>query len=424
MKTHGLSACALFAGCAAIAACSQTTEFSRFLYAPSVNAPEQGTSRQFKELYSFGENPDGALPTALLIDVDGTLYGTTSRGGIYDHGGSVAQGGTVFSMTTNGTEKVLHSFGGSGDGYYPYAALINVRGRLYGTTEYGGNTGCHGFGCGTVFSITTSGSEKILHNFGYPDGAMPAAGLIDVDGTLYGTTVQGGIYNGGTVFSITTSGTEKVLYSFGSLPEDGLYPYAGLLNVKGTLYGTTAYGGSTGRHGFGYGTVFSITTRGTEKVLYGFGSTATDGNTPLGALVDVGGILYGTTFTGGGYNVSRGGYGTVFSVTTSGKEKVLYSFGYGPDDGQYPYAGLLNVKGTLYGTNNLGGAHGLFGTVFSVTTSGIQTVLHSFGTGERGGLCDHGCRPRAGLIEVAGKLYSTTWGGGERADGTVFVLRP
>lgn len=60
---------------------------------------------------------------------------------------------------------------------------------------------------------------RIIHPFGRSakDGANPSADLIDLKGTLYGTTVNGGAHNGGTVFSITTNGEERVLYSFGAL---------------------------------------------------------------------------------------------------------------------------------------------------------------------------------------------------------------
>src|SRR5579883_2534640 len=105
-------------------------------------------------------------------------------------------------------------------GKYPQAPLIDVAGILYGTTNNGGafrgRKTCQG-GCGTVFSITTSGVVKVLHSFGNAqDGEYPAqAGLVDVGGTLYGTTSAGGAFGGGTVFSITTGGVENVLHSFG-----------------------------------------------------------------------------------------------------------------------------------------------------------------------------------------------------------------
>jgi len=124
----------------------------------------------------------------------------------------------------------------------PDAALINVNGTLYGTTFLGG-TYCSGdAGCGTVFKITTSGAESVVYSFeGGSAGYDPQARLLNVKGTLYGTTLD-------TVFKVTPSGTETVLQVV-----DG-YPFAGLTDVGGTLYGTTAWNsGETGN-----GTVFSL----------------------------------------------------------------------------------------------------------------------------------------------------------------------
>ncbi len=145
---------------------------------------------------------------------------------------------TAFSVTTTGAEKVLHGFGGGSDGAHPVAGLINVNGTLYGTTSDGGSGGCDG-GCGTVFSVTTTGTEKVLYNFGGgSDGTYPLASLINVKGTLFSTTYYGGANDDGTVFSVATTGAEKVLYNFGG-DSDGAYPHANLIDVKGLLYGTT-----------------------------------------------------------------------------------------------------------------------------------------------------------------------------------------
>ncbi len=79
---------------------------------------------------------------------------------------------------------------------------------------------------------------------GTPDGEYPQATLVDVNGTLYGTTQGGGTNLYGTVFSITTSGSENVLYSFKG-GKDGAFPWGGLAYVSGTLYGVTSQGGTT-----------------------------------------------------------------------------------------------------------------------------------------------------------------------------------
>jgi uncharacterized repeat protein (TIGR03803 family) len=288
--------------------------------------------------------------------------------------------GTVFSVTPSGEEKVLHRFGGGNDGSRPAAGLVDVGGTLYGTTVHGGAYDYHqcGGGCGTVFSITPSGTEKVLYSFGRgADGAQPKASLVEVKGVLYGTTTSGGAYCGGssiygcgTVFSITPDGTEKVLHSFG-YDSDGWRPVGGLIYVKGTLYGTTALGpGKCNRVGF-CGTVFSITPNGAEKVLHGFSGHA-DGGYPEASLIEVKGTLYGTTTDGGPYGCGGDGCGTVFSITPSGTEKVLHGFGgQYKSDGAYPTAPLVDVKSKLYGTTYVGGTYSRCpagcGTVFALT---------------------------------------------------------
>lgn len=112
----------------------------------------------------------------------------------------------------------------------------------------------------------------------------------------------------------------------------------------------------------GCGTVFRVTTSGAETLLHSFGSTPEDGQNPyLESLINVNGKLYGTTSSGG-----ANGHGTIFRITKSGAETVLYSFGGGSGDGAYPFSGLVKVNGTLYGTTYRGGAHG-FGTFFSLS---------------------------------------------------------
>ncbi len=372
---------------------------------PIATSPTRAQSQalSYPTLYSFGKLFSGGRePKAALIDVNGTLYGTTFAGG-----STVCVGGcgTVFTITLSGKEKVLYRFKGRSDGANPSASLLAVRGLLYGTTEYGGGK----VDGGTVFEISTTGVEKVLHPFGYDgdkryhkDGANPVASLIDVKGELYGTTVDGGSSGSGTVFRISTSGKEKVLHSFG-LDGDGANPVASLINVKGSFYGTTRLGGG------GYGTVFSVSATGTEKVIHEF-SYGPNGGYPDAALVNVKGTLYGTTAYGG---VDQGG--TAFSITTSGYLIVLHSFGGGTNSGIYPYAPLLNVSYDFFGTTSSGGAYGK-GTMFSMTPNGNETVIHNFG------YQFDGATPLGGLIPVRGLQYGTTSAGGTYGEGTVFAL--
>ena len=226
-------------------------------------------------------------------------------------------------------------------------------------------------------------TESIRWNFGNgTDGAAPEAGLImDRRGNLYGTTATGGAdvgpSGGGTVFELTPDGGESVLWNFGS-GTDGAFPGGGLITDKqGNLYGTTAIGGAYGR-----GTVFKLTppsTDGgnwTEAILWNFNPNGTDGFSPrAGVIMDRRGNLYGTTQLGGNY-----GPGTVFKLSppaTSGgnwSEAILWNFGGYSTDGAEPETSLITDKeGNLYGTTTGGGAYKAFlppffdGTVFRLS---------------------------------------------------------
>ncbi len=368
---------------------------------PYSRQPDSSKSAQEKVLYSFTGGADGDGPGAGLIDVSGVLYGTTFSGGTYG-------AGTVFGVSAGGIESVLYSFTGLSDGNEPGAGLIDVNGVLYSTTPLGGK-----YDSGTVFEVTAGGTENVLYNFprsGKP-GNSPRSDLVYANGILYGTTFFGGKNLVGTVFEMTTGGTETVLHTFNGT--DGKFPYAGLVYANGVLYGTTSSGGQ-----YNDGTVFEVTANGTYRVLHSFNGT--DGEDPSADLLYANGVLYGTTFEGGSGDCSGPGYdgcGTVFELGSSGKEKVLYSFTGGADGG-YPVSSLISVNGMLYGTTSAGGKYN-DGTVFRLTAGGIEGVLHSF----KGSATD-GQGPYAGLVYANGVFYGTTAYGGKYNDGTVFEVTP
>ena len=157
-----------------------------------------------------------------------------------------------------------------------------------------------------------------------------------------GPHIPGGAFGFGTVFKIDANDNETVLYSFAG-GTDGANPIAGVVRDNaGNIYGTTPVGGSPVCQ---CGTVFKVSSSGKETVLYRFRG-GTDGSAPMAGVVrDSAGNLYGTTSTGGTYNS-----GTVFKVNASGKESLLYSFT-GGTDGSLPAFGLIRDSvGDLYGT--------------------------------------------------------------------------
>lgn len=361
-------------------------------------------------------------PRRILTGLGGLLYGTTTEGGL--HGG-----GTVYSIALSGAVTVLHNFGAGDDGSYPAAGLTAVGGVLYGTTESGGT------GAGTIFSITPSGAEAVLHEFaGGNAGATPVAGLTNVGGVLYGTTQQGGgPQNEGTIFKITTNGAYTQLHNFVGGGNDGAYPDAGLTNVNGVLYGTTFEGGGgvcppNQTYRAGCGTIFKMEADGAYTQLHEFVGGGNDGAYPHAGLINVSGVLYGTTTFGG--SSQSGGDGTVFKMQTDGAYTQLHNFVGGGNDGAFPQAGLADVGGMLYGTTEAGGGgvcppyysyYEGCGTVFKMETDGSYTQLHEFVGGG-----NDGAFPVAGLTNVDGVLYGTTVLGGSSqnaGEGTVFKMQ-
>jgi uncharacterized repeat protein (TIGR03803 family) len=218
----------------------------------------------------------------LIQDATGNLYGTTYGGGVI--GAANFQGGTVFKVDTAGHETVLYSFCSAAnctDGKQPYGGLVmDGADNMYGTTSGGGAHGFMNTVGGTVFKLDPSGHETVLHSFcsaggvQCTDGEMPLGGLVlDGKGRLYGTAAFGGaneIISGngvGVVFQVTVQGKETVLYNFCSALNcsDGLLPYAGLIqDVEGNLYGTTSAGGIFDPNcagAFSCGTVFKLALR-------------------------------------------------------------------------------------------------------------------------------------------------------------------
>ena len=261
----------------------------------------------------------------------------------------------------------------------------------------------------------------MLYTFqGGSDGLFPRGGLIaDISGNFYGVTDEGGYGTEccGTVFEVQPSGTKITLYTFQG-GSDGAYPVGGLIaDASGNLYGTTGLGGGTGCGGDGCGTVFKLTPGGAETVLYAFQGN-NDGAGPLAGLIaDGSGNFYGTTMAGGASDA-----GTVFEITPTSQETVLYSFKNG-SDGAFPEAGLImDKKGNLYGTTYGGGETvckkvGSCGTAFELTPDGAETVLCRF---DKAG----GSNPAAPLLAGAhGALFGTTYAGGKGNNGAVFELK-
>ena len=354
-------------------------------------------AQTFNLIHTFQGGNDGAYPQAGLIDLNGELYGTTA-------GGGASNRGTVFKITVGtGMEQVIYAFENGGDGAQPLANLTNVDDKLYGTTSTGGIAP----GYGTLFSLSPeSQTEHVLQSFeAGPEGVFPESSLLSVGTLLYGTTYGAQPAKDsdlGAVFSFDPSSRNlQVIHTFQGY-SDGLHPASGLTRLGNLLFGTTSGGGRARQ-----GTIFSINLQSNaENVVYSFQS-GSDGAVPLGGLLRTHGRLYGTTQNGGSGNCHLG-CGTVYFIDPkNGSENVIYSFK-GGYDGANPVASLIEVNGILYGTTRSGGVTSQSppfegGTVFSLNPkTQTERILHSFLPS------DGASQPYGSLLITQGILYGTT----------------
>lgn len=447
----------------------------------------------FQVVHSF-VGSDGSDPsTALTQAADGNIYGTTCGGGANKYYG------VIFKVDATGAFSVLHNFTGA-DGSCGSSALLQGNdGFLYGTTS-GGGASSHG----TVFRMDYSGNITVLHSFVGSEGSTPQAALIQgADGSIYGSTSAGGTDGGGLVYRLSNAGgaisvaispspaiaiegnaqtftasvlnstngvvwsvqegssggaitntgpstaiytppaatgtfhiiatsvddpsrstslavhvlpalTYTVLHAFSAVPgsaPDGSEPSTGLIQgLDSRFYGTTELGGSCTYTSYSAcGTVFAADSAGNETVLHDFAGPTSDGANPTTPLLQAAnGQLYGVA--GGGAFTS----GILFSISTSGQETILHNFSTAEGN---PNSPLVQANGDFYGTTS--GGTGAKGAVFKVDGSGNLTVLHNFS-----GTTD-GSSPIGGLVQAMdGNFYGVTGGGGSNNDGTVFRMAP
>ena len=297
-----------------------------------------GQAQTYTVLHEFAGKPtDGAFANGELTeDSDGNFYGTTGEGG--------ANGvGTVFEMDANGEVTILHSFANDSNGLYPQAGLLlDSQDNLYGTTQE------------AVFRLSPENDAfKTIHMFGIGnDGGGTRSRMVTNKGDLYFVTpgadgdVCSDLGDCGRILKMTKGGTETVLYAFTG-GADGAIPEGLVRDSAGNLYGVAL----TNVTAQGAGTVFKLDTAGVFTVLYTFTGGA-DGGTPMGRLtIDANGNLHGVTESGGDPKCNCG---VVFRLDSSGHETVVHKF-FGGGGGSFPLVGLLDVGGMLYGTTGGGG---------------------------------------------------------------------
>jgi uncharacterized repeat protein (TIGR03803 family) len=226
--------------------------------------PKQGKEWTEYVLYSFcslANCADGEYPSAVpIIDQTGTLYGSAV------YGGKEGGGGVVYTLSARADgdsrkETVIHSFP---YGSNPATVLMHSSGDLYGVV-----TGVS-YNRGMFYGLFPSGSKwrfRTLYSFcalqNCADGAYPSDIVLDSSGVFFGVTGSGGANgHGGTVFELAPDGSKwklSVLYSFCSQADcaDGYVPVTVTLGPDGSLFGTTENGGKHGG-GDGAGVAFEL----------------------------------------------------------------------------------------------------------------------------------------------------------------------
>lgn len=354
------------------------------------------------------ESPQGTL----LRGADGSFHGTSTEGGS-------ANAGTIFRVSPESEVSVVASFtgdAGATPGAVPRSGLVNDgTGTLWGTASQGGASG---FGTVFKFAPGTRTFTSVVEFTG-ANGSQPEAALVsDGAGVLWGTTRSGGANGHGTVFTIdAATGALTTIVEFtgtgGAVP--GSQPKAALVrDGAGVWWGTTSAGGAGN-----LGTIFSIDPANANAFTSEADFTGTNGaalgSTPEAAMIaGSGGILWGTTNTGGTSDL-----GTVFRFdTAAGTVTTVVSFT--GANGSNPRAALFADGALLWGTTFGGGAAGL-GTVFSIATANdAHTLVASF-TGTTGAV--RGAYPLAGLVAAAaGELWGVASQGGRDDRGTIFKV--
>jgi uncharacterized repeat protein (TIGR03803 family) len=352
-----------------------------------------------KTVYGFPGTPGPVNPNieAIAQGRDGNLYFTAGGGDGKAVNCTVTYCGTAIKMTTAGAVTDVFDFsnnncGADNCGNSAYGGLtLGIDGNFYGAFYYGGTTGNNG----EVFKLTPAGVLTALHNFtGASDGSHPYGAPIQAaSGIFYGTTSSATVADS-TAYSVTSAGVFTTLHTFTGT--DGQSIVAPLVQgADGNFYGDSTAGGTSNN-----GVIFKMTPAGLVTVLHNFaGTDGSNGSFPLIQAAD--GNFYGSTYSGGIF-----GAGVIFKITSGGVYTVLHNIN-GTTEGNGPWGALVQAtNGKLYGvTSNM--EIGLYGTIFSITTSGTFTTLYSFTDGADGG------DPLSPLIQhTDGLLYGTTNVGG------------
>lgn len=321
-----------------------------FSYSPSAG---------FQKWHDFNIS-DGFLPFGTLVESNGRLWGVALIGGA----NSV---GNIFSIKNDGSDfRVDFDFNNNDSGAAPLGTLIESNGRLWGTTSSGGN-GTHG----TVYSIDNAGSDfTVVHEFtsNAGDNAAPRGNLLASGGRLWGTSDAGGENGLGYIYSLKEIGTEFTRhYSFKLTDSDGRVPWCTLIEHNGRFWGATVTGGETGN-----GVLFSLANDGSDyQIEHHFADANATGWQPNSNFIEFGDKLIGTTNSGGIHD-----FGVIYSLAKDGSSySILHNFNF--IDGSGP-VGLIQFDNKLWGMTGGGGEDGVGTIFTFNPEDGLFTKVHDF----------------------------------------------
>lgn len=336
----------------------------------------------------------------------------------------------IHSMRAGAAEKfeVLHAFKNDTQAAVPFGSVFDNEGWLYGTTVYNQSSGSQpptGIGMGTVYRLRHDGTHfQVLKQFSSTtDGGYLFQGLIVDSGMITGVAKNGGQYGYGTLFSLATDGSDfTVLHHFGATG-DGRHPYSAPVAVGDTLFGLSFEGGTTNA-----GVLYSFDmTSSTYAVRRSF---TNPGGLPFGSLTPVGEWLYGMVSDHGLLN----SHGAVFRYRPRDDTyQVIHTFT-GGSQGGYPYDSLTwDGDNFVYGTTlgyypftNEPGPLADEGVIFRINIdTNDYEVIHDFRLA-----AGDGAKPNSAmLIGPDGWLYGIShgaenWGGEGYEFGTLYRLLP
>jgi uncharacterized repeat protein (TIGR03803 family) len=260
---------------------------------------------------------------------------------------------TLYSFSSNNSTQPIQ----------PQANMAQGRdGDFYGISASGDGC-CQGW----FYKITSTGVLTSLTAMAQSEGTNCNGVVLGTDGNFYGTCYSDPT-NNGTLIKVTPAGAITVMHTFTGSTTDGCFPLAPpIQGTDGNFYGTTGFCGANG-----YGTAYKLTLAGAYSLLYSFQGPPNDTAEPLGLIQGTDGNFWGM---GNGWIISDGG---VFKISSAGKETLVYAFKGGPGDGQNPYTSLIQgIDGNFYGNTEYGGTNQL-GTIYKLTTAGVETLLYNF----------------------------------------------